>query len=309
MDRYFAAGGGVDAPQRTQLAMGDGVLLTMPATGRLGAGDRAAAHDDGPGPGTDRVVGGVKVVTVRAANAEIGAPTVQAVYLLFGSKTLSPLAVIDGPALTNLRTSAVSAVATARLARAESSTLVLFGAGAQARAHLRAMAAIRPIRQVIVVSRTRSRAQELVALAASMGLEARLGVAADVAHADIVCCCSTSAEPLFDGGLLRPGTHVVAVGAYRPDLRELDETTMRRGWVVVEERASATSEAGELAQPAAAGRPIPIGSDLIELCSSAERRVVDSDITVFKSVGMAGEDLVIADALYQAVVYQEVTTT
>ena len=175
-----------------------------------------------------------------------------------------PLAVIDGPALTNLRTAAVSALATDRLAPPHARTLALFGAGAQARAHLAALAAVRPIENVVVISRTGPRADDLVRLATTQGLRARVGDPADVADADIVCCCTTATEPRFDGPLLRAGTHVVAVGAYRPDTRELDETTMTRGRVVVEDRSLALAEAGELAIPVAAGRhatpsPAPTG--------------------------------------------------
>lgn len=294
LDRAFATGLRVSAPPRTHLDLGDGSFLTMPAAGSVGEGT-----DGGDGS----PVGGVKVVTIRAANAEIGAPTVQAVYLLFGGPSLAPLAVIDGPALTNLRTAAVSALATEHLASAEAGTLVIFGAGAQATAHLTALAAVRPIRDVVVVSRTPGRAGALVRRATEMGLRARVGEPGDVADADIVCCCTTSRRPLFDGVQLRPGTHVVAVGAYQPDARELDEVTITRGRVVVEDRSIALAEAGELAIPVAAGRydMADVAADLTELCAGATVRASERDITVFKSVGMAAEDLVVAAAVYRAV--------
>jgi ornithine cyclodeaminase len=292
LDRAFAAGMRISAPARTHLQIGDGSFLTMPAAGRVG--DAAAGGS---------AVGGVKVVTIRAANAEIGAPTVQAVYLLFGGQSLAPLAVMDGPALTNLRTAAVSALATHHLAPERACTLVIFGAGAQARAHLGALAAVRPIRDVVVVSRTRERAQDLVRTAGAAGLRARIGTPGDVADADIVCCCTTSATPLFDGELLREGAHVVAVGAYQPDTRELDEITVTRGRLVVEDRALALAEAGELAIPVAAGRyhMSDVAADLAEVCAGATVRRSEQDITVFKSVGMAAEDLVVAAAVYRAV--------
>ncbi len=289
LDRAFTSGMQVTAPPRTRLEIGDASFLTMPASG--------TGSDGSP-------VGGVKVVTIRAANPEIGAPTVQAVYLLFGGPSSAPLALMDGPALTNLRTSAVSALATRRLAHEDARSLVIFGAGAQARAHLTALAAVRPIETVTVVSRTASRAAELVRLATEKGLDARAGRPADVAQADLVCCCTTATEPLFDGSLLRPGTHVVAVGAYRPDTRELDETTITGARVVVEDRDVALAEAGELAIPVAAGRfdMADVAADLAELCAGATVRRSDQDITVFKSVGMAAEDLVVADALYHALI-------
>lgn len=319
LHRAFAAGLQVSAPPRIHLEMGDGSFLTMPAAGSVGGGSIGGDGGDGGDGGGDGgggghhgavgdggdggAVGGVKVVTIRAANPEIGAPTVQAVYLLFGGPSLAPLAVMDGPALTNLRTAAVSALATRHLARPSASTLVIFGAGAQATAHLTALAAVRPIEAVTVVSRTGARAEELVRVASGMGLRARVGQPADVADADIVCCCTTSPEPLFDGARLRPGTHVVAVGAYQPNTRELDEVTITRGRVVVEDRSIALAEAGEFAIPVAAGRydMTDVAADLIELCAGATVRRSDRDITVFKSVGMAAEDLVVAAAVYRAV--------
>lgn len=283
----FRAKPAVTAPPRTQLPWADGTLLVMPAAGTLVGGSLRA---------------GTKVVTVRAANTEQGVPSVQAVYLMFGGDTLAPLAVLDGPALTDLRTSAVSALAARLLARPEARTLVLFGAGAQARAHLVALSAVRPVAEVVVVGRDPARASGLVSEARSRGLSARLGTADAVADADLVCTCTTSREPLFDGKLLRPGTHVTAVGAYQPHARELDDATICRGRLVVEDREAALAEAGDLAMPMAAGLidPSAVVADLVELCAGARVRQSPEDVTVFKSVGLAVEDLVVADAVLRS---------
>jgi ornithine cyclodeaminase/alanine dehydrogenase-like protein (mu-crystallin family) len=280
----FGAGHALQLPTRTQLPLADGTMLVMPAV--------VESASDGP-------VGGVKVVTVRRANAETGAPSVQAVYLLFGGETLSPLAVVDGVALTDLRTSAVSALVARQLALPQAHRLLIFGAGAQARAHLRAFCAVRPVDEVIVVGRDVARAAALVDEAAAMGLAARAGEPGDVAQADLVCTCTTSPRPLFDGAMLQPGTHVTAVGAYQPHTRELDDTTVTRGRLVVEDRAAALAEAGELCLPIVAGllREGDIVADLSELCRGAVVRRSAGDITVFKSVGLALEDLVVADAV------------
>jgi ornithine cyclodeaminase len=273
-------------PHRLQVPFGDGDLLTMPATSVDATGTPIA---------------GVKVVSIRNANGELGLPTVQSVYLLLGGQGLSPLAMIDGPALTNLRTAAVSALATQDLARPGAASLVLFGAGAQAQAHLKALAAVRELSGVAVVSRGQRNIEQLLALARDLGVPARIGRPEDVAEAGIVCCCTTSPVPLFDGDLLAPGTHVIAVGSYRPDRRVLDEATIRRGRVVVEDRDTAIAEAGELALLIGEGRyrRAEIAADLAEVCTGqwAPRR--DDDITVFKSVGIAVEDLAIANLVYQ----------
>lgn len=293
LESAFATLDDLAAPVRNQLPFGDGTLLVMPAT------RTAAGHTP---------IGGVKVVTVRAANTAAGSPSVQALYLLFGGETLSLTALVDGTALTDLRTGAVSALAARRLALPGAHRLVLFGAGAQARAHLRALCAIRPVDDVVVVGRDSGaqpdsgRARALVDQARGMGLSARLGTPDAVADADLVCTCTTSPQPLFDGRLLRPGVHVTAVGAYQPHTRELDDTAVTCGRLVVEDRAAALAEAGELCLPIAA-RLIDesaIVADLRELCQGVEVRRSDHDVTVFKSVGLAVEDLVVADALVRA---------
>lgn len=267
-----------DAPPRTHVAAGPGDLLLMPAVGDPGAG--------------------VKLVTVNPENRPRGLPLVQGVYVLFDAATLEPVAVLDGAALTATRTAAVSGLATRHLARPDARALVLFGAGVQAGSHLEAMRAVRPIEEVVVVSRTRERAERLAERAADAGMRARTGIPEDVAEADIVCTCTTSPDPVLDGALLRPGTHVNAVGAYTPQTRELDEETVRRGRIVVETREAALAEAGDLLIPIAAGvlREEDVVADLSEVVRGTTVRRADPDVTVFKSVGVAFEDLAVARA-------------
>lgn len=275
-----ALGGGrvPTAPLRSHVETEAGTLLTMPATGPQGSG--------------------VKLVTVTPSNPERGHPLVHGLYVLFAPESQRPEAVIDGAALTALRTGAVSALATRYLASPEASRLVLFGAGTQARAHLRAMRAVRPIERVAVVSRSEGRAQELVETARALGLDARVGGPEAVADADLVCTCTTSPTPVLDGARLPGGAHVNAVGAFTPDTRELDNETIRRARVVVESREAALAEAGDLLIPMAAGviAPDHVVADLAELVGGAVVRRDPSDLTVFKSVGVAFEDLVIARA-------------
>jgi ornithine cyclodeaminase/alanine dehydrogenase-like protein (mu-crystallin family) len=270
------------APLRTSLATPAGALLVMPAAGAAGAG--------------------VKLVTLTESNAALGLPFVQAAYVLFDADTQRPEAIIDGTELTALRTAAVSGLATRLLARPDTHRLVVFGAGVQARSHLDAMRAVRPIDDVVVVSRTPASAAALVDRAMASGVRARVGEPADVASADLVCTCTTSAVPVFDGSQLPDGVHVNAVGAYRPETRELDTETVRRARVVVETRAVAFAEAGDVSIPIAEGAVTSdhVVADLREVIGGARVRVADTDLTVFKSVGMAFEDLVVARAALDA---------
>ncbi len=278
LEQTFRAGD-VEVPQRSHLSTGTGELLLMPAWGPAGTG--------------------VKLVTVTPANPAAGKPLINGVYVLFSPESLEPVLVVDGAAVTALRTPAVSALATKHLASAGARQLVIFGAGTQARGHLEAMRAVRAIESVVVVGRSEDRAAALVARAREDGLDARPGRPADVAAADVVCTCTTSTTPLFDGTLLRGGAHVNAVGAYKPDARELDDATMRRATVFVEDRAAAMAEAGDVLQPIESGALDP-GSvaelrDLIRGGAPAGR-----DVTVFKSVGLASEDLAVATAALAA---------
>ncbi|MGQ0670898.1 MAG: ornithine cyclodeaminase family protein [Actinomycetota bacterium] len=277
LEAAFGADRLPDAPQRVRVGTDAGEILLMPASGTAGIG--------------------VKLVTLSPGNPERGLPFVQGVYVLFSADSQVPEAIIDGAALTGLRTGAVSGLATRHLARPEADRLVIFGAGVQAGAHLDAMRAVRPIQSVVVVSRSPGPAADLAGRGRSLGLAAEVGDPAAVTEADIVCTCTTSAEPVFDGSLLPAGAHVNAVGSYRPDMRELDETTVRRGRLVVETRDAALEEAGDLLMPIGAG--VITTDDIVELSDVVRGTRVrrgPQDVTVFKSVGVAFEDLVVARA-------------
>jgi len=269
-------------PIRTNVETPGGSMLLMPAFGEAGVG--------------------VKIVTLTPTNPDRGLPFIHASYVLFDAVTQAPEVVLDGAALTALRTAAVSGLATRLLARDDSARLVVFGAGVQARAHLEAMCAVRPVTELVVVSRSRGAAEALVRDGLQQGLDARLGERGSVADADLICTCTTSEQPLFDGSLLRSGVHVNAVGSHRPDARELDTETIRRGRVVVETRDVALAEAGELAIPIAEGAIVPrhVVADLAETVRGAQVRRSPEDVTVFKSVGMAFEDLAVARAIVDA---------
>jgi len=241
---------------------------------------------------------GVKLASVAPANPAAGRPRVQGSYLLMDAGTLAPLAVLDGIALTVIRTAAVSALAVAQLAEPDAARLLVFGAGPQARGHVAALRAVRPVREVVVVSRNQDRAAAFAAECADGGLDARVGTAAEVAGADLVACCTTAREPLFDGAALRPSATVVAIGSHEPDAREVDSTTVCRATVVVEARSAALREAGDVIAPVRAGLIEPAG--LIGLAELVRDEVPPAAgrPRLFKSVGMAWEDLVIAASSY-----------
>jgi ornithine cyclodeaminase len=270
-----------EAPQRLRYETASGELLLMPAIG-------------------SRYVG-IKLVTVAPANPSHDLPVVQGTYVLLDADTLTPVSVIDGTALTALRTAAVSGLATRHLARPDAEVLVIFGAGVQGSSHLDAMVEIRGISSLRVVSRSPGPAGALAERAKSLGIAAAVTGPEAVRQADIVCTCTTSPRPVFDGSLLRPGTHVNAVGAYRPDQRELDDEAVRRGRLVVETREAALAEAGDLLIPIERGviGRNDILADLADLVRGEQVRRTPEDITVFKSVGVAFEDLGIAAALHE----------
>jgi ornithine cyclodeaminase len=275
----FGADTPATAPLRTTLETSCGSLLLMPALGAQGVG--------------------VKLVTLTPSNAERGLPFIHAAYVLFDAETQAVRAVLDGSALTALRTAAVSGLATRLLAREDASRLLIFGAGVQAHAHLDSMRAVRPIASVVVVSRTRAPAQAMVAVARGLGLEARVGGPEDLPWADLVCACTTSAAPVVEGARIAPGAHVNAVGAYTPETRELDTEAVRRAKVVVETREVALAEAGDLLIPIAEGAigVDHIVADLAELVRGASVRTSAEDVTVFESVGVALEDLAVASGV------------
>jgi ornithine cyclodeaminase/alanine dehydrogenase-like protein (mu-crystallin family) len=259
-DALEAALAGIDPeaqPARTIVPAGEGELLVMPAA---------------VGP-----VAAVKLVSVGPSE-----PRIQGVCVVFDAATLAPAALVDGIALTNLRTPAVSLVAVRRLAAPDARRLVVFGRGPQARAHAEALGTIvgRGPQAVALLGRDDPRRDELIAAA------------------DVICCCTTAREPLFDGSLVADHACVVAIGSHEPAARETDDRLAARATVVVESRASALREAGDVICAIESGA---LAADelvtLRELVGGAE---IPPGPRLFKSTGMAWEDAVVAGALYGA---------
>jgi ornithine cyclodeaminase len=264
-----------DAPPRFFADIDAGELLVMPA-----------ANADGVG---------IKLITITGPAVDPSIPRIQGVYVLFDAKTLAPAALLDGIALTNLRTPAVSAVATARCAAPDASVLTIFGTGPQSWGHVLAMQAVRPITQVRIVGRRAEAVNDLVTRIREHGLEAKAAGPEAVEGADIICACTTAREPLFDGRLLAEHAHVNAIGSHYVDGREVDTETVRRSAVVVETREAAFREAGDILVPIAEGAvdESVVVADLAELVTG-KVTVDPARPTMFKSIGMAWEDLAVA---------------
>jgi len=244
---------------------------------------------------------GVKLVTVMPQAAAQGLPTVQASYLLSDRRSGAPLALLDGEALTLRRTAAASALAARHLARADARTLLVVGAGRLSPWLVRAHVALRPALARVMVWARRSDAAEALAVELRReGIDAvaQLDLAAAVAQADIVSCATTSTDPLLRGEWLQPGTHLDLVGGFRADMREADDAAIARcTCIVVDTRAGALTEAGDLVQPLARGVITPdcIAGDLAELLrGDCAGRTAADQVTLFKSVGTALEDLAAA---------------
>jgi ornithine cyclodeaminase/alanine dehydrogenase-like protein (mu-crystallin family) len=230
---------------------------------------------------------GAKLVTFYPHNQ--GIHTHHAMILLFRPESGEPLAIMDGRLVTEMRTAAVSAVATRLLARREARALAILGSGVQARSHLAALRLVREFRDVRVWS-----PRNAVAFAERFGVRAAASAEDAVRGADVVVVATTSTTPVLLGTWLSPGAHVNAVGAPRPTWRELDDDTLRKGRIYVESREAATRESGDVI---AAGR---IFAEIGEVVAGTRPgRISEDEITLFKSVGVAVEDVAAADLVYR----------
>jgi len=250
---------------------------------------------------------GVKSVTVFPDNPrQHSLPSIMGVYLLLDGATGAPKAVIDGMQLTLNRTACASALAADYLARRDARRLLMIGAGALAPHLIRAHAAVRPIEEVLIWNRNADKAATLarrmsidgVAIAATEDLQGA------ISGADIVSAATLSPEPLVRGAWLSPGVHVDLVGAFRPDMRESDDEAVRRARLFVDTREGGLNEAGDIVLPLQAGviQTDDICGDLFELTrGTCLGRTQDDQITLFKSVGTALEDLAAAELVMQRV--------
>ncbi len=247
---------------------------------------------------------GAKLVSVYPKNRERGLPTIFATYVLMDPGTGRPLALLEGGFLTGIRTGATSALAARHLARPDSRVIACFGAGVQAAFQLRCLASVLALEWVLVVGRSRDRAERFCeTMARELGVPVKLAETPGqaVSQADLVTCATTSSTPVFAGADLRPGTHVDAVGAFRPETREVDTETVARARVVVDTYAGAWEEAGDVLIPIKEGAisRSSVHAELAELVTGAKPgRRGPEEITLFKSVGFALEDAAAARLAY-----------
>ncbi len=249
---------------------------------------------------------GTKVVNVFPDNGKKGLPSIHGTYLLMSGETGETLAAMDGTRLTAWRTAASSALAASYLARPDASTMVMVGAGALAPMLIQAYASVRPLRQVTVWNHMPGKAEALAKQLSETGLAvaATDTLEAAVRRADLISCATLSSQPLVKGAWLKPGAHLDLVGAYNPAMRESDDDCVRRAQIYVDTRGGALKEGGDIVQPLADGviTKADVRGDLFDLCrGSVKHERQPGDITLFKSVGTAIEDLAAAMLVWRRI--------
>ena len=246
---------------------------------------------------------GLKALVITPGNPAVGKDAHQGGVLLFDVRTGEPLALVNASAVTEIRTAAVSAVATGLLARPGAAELAIIGTGVQGQAHAHAIAATRPLAGIRLAGRDPARAREVAAgLAGQLGVpvSAHDEVPAAVAGAGIVVTATTSPQPVLRREWLSPGAHVNAVGACVPSARELDSATMAEAAIFADSRESVSHEAGDYLLAERDGVVNPVRAELGELLTgTAPGRAGDDELTVFESLGLAAEDLAAASYLYE----------
>jgi ornithine cyclodeaminase len=253
---------------------------------------------------------GLKAICITPGNPGAGLDTHQGIVLLSSSATGEPLAVLNASAVTEIRTAAVSAVATSLLANAAADVLAIIGTGVQAKAHLHAIVGTRPLAEIRVAGSSDDKAAKFAAeMAGSVGPRTRLvpaaSVRAAVDGAGVVVTATNSAEPVLRRDWLSPGVHINAVGACLPNIRELDTATVADAALFADSRESVIAEAGDYVLAAADGAvgPDHIQAEIGDLLARGEQgRTGEREITVFESLGLAVEDLAAANVAYQAAI-------
>jgi len=282
--------GQADVPLRVALDVPrhNGVTLFMPAY--LAADDQMA----------------VKIVSVFNDNPAKGLPLIHALVVVVDATTGEPAAVMDGTYLTALRTGAASGAATDLLAREDASTAAIFGAGAQGRTQLEAVCAVRPVQEAWVYDVSRERAAAYAAeMSERLSLPVRVAeTPAEAVHrADVICTATTSTKPVFADADVRPGTHINAIGAYTPQMQEIPAETVLRAKVVIDHHEASLAEAGDLLIPLRQGLMTEdhIYAELGEIAAGLKPgRKLPEEITLFKSVGVAVQDVAAASAVLEA---------
>jgi ornithine cyclodeaminase len=281
------------APQRLKIGLfeGDDELLVMPAVLQ------------------EPAVAGIKTLTLcpdnpKASEPSLARPAIQGLMTLFDSSTGSPIALVDAASITAIRTAAASGAATQVLAKEDASILCLLGTGVQAETHLKAMLAVRPITQVRVWGRSGNKAESFaqrMQSAMMIPIEAKDNISNAVKGADIICALTGSQEPIVQGEWIKSGAHLNLVGSHSPNAREVDTCTIQHARLFVEVKSAALKEAGDILIPLQAKEIREshiLGEIALVHLDEVPGRVCDEDITVYKSLGNAAQDLAAAYAVY-----------
>jgi ornithine cyclodeaminase/alanine dehydrogenase-like protein (mu-crystallin family) len=283
---------------------------SVPPPPHVDAASERGRTGDGAGtePGRRPAALGTKLVTVFEGNHARGLPSHLASILLLDPETGALRALLDGRYITEARTAAVSAVSSRLLGRPRASSLAIIGSGVQARSHLEALSRVHTLRSVAVWSPTKEHRDRFVAEASSAATSVQAPAVRAVDHpgeavvgADIIVLVTSSPAPVIESGWVKPGTHVISVGACRPTQREMDPALVARGRLFVDSRAAALVESGDVVMGIQEGRftATHIAAELGELIAGAPGRQNDMEITIFKSLGLAVEDVTAANLAYR----------
>ena len=260
-----------------------------------------------PGHAAELGVMGIKVITVFHANSESGLPSHQGIVMLFDAKHGQPLMLFDALEITAIRTAAASAVATKLLSRENSSTLAIIGSGEQAKRHIEAILLVRNIRNINIWSRNEKNAKQLVNELSgeyNLHIQVKKDVLQAVEHADIICTVTSSKEPVVMGDWIAAGTHINAVGSSTAAARELDTTAIAGSKLFTDRYESIFNEAGDFLIPKKEGAitDMHVRAEIGEVLSGTKKgRENEEEITVFKSLGIAAEDIFSAYHIYQKI--------
>lgn len=276
--KQFSAGE-TTVPLRSQLKTEKGVSLIMPAYI----------------PSTKDMA--IKVVSVFNENPQVGLPNISASVLVLNPETGFPMAFLDGTSLTAIRTGAAGGLSCKLLSRAESKTLAVFGAGVQARSQVSAVLAVRSIRKIRILDPITKVAEKMAAdiklNAKNIEVEVAINPKKAVQDADIIVAATNSMTPVFNGNVLKPGTHIVGIGSFTPQMQEIDEVTVEKASIFVDSREACLAEAGDLIISGAS-----IDAEIGDVINGVHPgRKDENEITLFKSVGIAVQDTIAAAAV------------
>ena len=245
---------------------------------------------------------GIKLVTVMSKNPNIDLPLVHGFYLYCDKKTGVPKATFDGSALTTLRTPAASAVATEILAKEKVKNLGIFGTGVQARGHIEAMLAVRPeIEQIYISGRTPKSAEKFLDSLDLKDQKINISAPEETAACDLICSCTSSTTPVIPTGSVKSGAHLNLIGSFSDKQKEADSKLIQNAEIFVDHRTAAKKEAGELISAEIEGiwSFDQIIGDFSQLVQKKASRSSSEAITLFKSVGLASWDLIVAETIYR----------